>query len=169
MLSSGIVILPELFLQKSNHILYSLYQASSIKNINIRIIKLRCISAPRSWSNITNTVVLTILTLRHIQYLRLMYAEAVLVSSRTQVQSQIILNPDYLPDYLFVSYDYGKTYRKRPAMEPYFQRRCRLGHLNSFFIDFVGFVYYTISSIFGLMSPQLLQRLTTISLVFLGK
>ena len=31
----------------------------------------------------------------------------VLVSSGTQVQSQIILDPDYLPDYLDVSYDYG--------------------------------------------------------------
>ena len=38
-----------------------------------------------------------------------MYAEVawVLVSSGTQVQSQVILNPDYLPDYLSVSYDYG--------------------------------------------------------------
>ena len=45
----------------------------------------------------------------------------------------------------------------------------RLDHLNSFFIDFVGFVYYTISSIFGLIIPQLLKRLTTDSLVFLGK
>ena len=37
-----------------------------------------------------------------------MYAEVtwVLVSSGTQVQSQIILDPDYLPDYLSVSYDY---------------------------------------------------------------
>ena len=30
----------------------------------------------------------------------------VLVSSATQVQQQIILVPDYLPDYLSVSYDY---------------------------------------------------------------
>ena len=38
-----------------------------------------------------------------------MYAEVdwVLVSSGTQVQPQIILDPDYLPDYLYVSYDYG--------------------------------------------------------------
>ena len=38
-----------------------------------------------------------------------MYAEVawVLVPSGTQVQLQIILNPDYLPDYLSVSYDYG--------------------------------------------------------------
>ena len=37
-----------------------------------------------------------------------MYAEVawVLVSSGTQVQPQIILDPDYLPDYLSVSYDY---------------------------------------------------------------
>ena len=30
----------------------------------------------------------------------------VLVSSGTQVQPQIILDPEYLPDYLSVSYDY---------------------------------------------------------------
>ena len=30
----------------------------------------------------------------------------ILVSSRTQVQQQIILDPDYLPDYLSVSYGY---------------------------------------------------------------
>ena len=36
-----------------------------------------------------------------------MFAEAawVLVSSGTQVQPQVILNPNYLPDYLSVSYD----------------------------------------------------------------
>ena len=40
-----------------------------------------------------------------------MYAEValVLVSSGTQVQSQIILDPDYPPDYLSVSYDYVAT------------------------------------------------------------
>ena len=31
----------------------------------------------------------------------------VLVSSGTQVQPQIILNPDYRPGYLSLSYDYG--------------------------------------------------------------
>ena len=29
----------------------------------------------------------------------------------TQVQPQVILDPDYLPDYLSVSYDYGPTQR----------------------------------------------------------
>ena len=40
-----------------------------------------------------------------------MYAEVAwaLVSSGTQVQPQVILNPDYLPDYLSVSYDYNST------------------------------------------------------------
>ena len=49
------------------------------------------------------------LIFRHIQYLYLMYAEVgrVLVSSRTRVQLQIILDPNYLPDYLSVSYDYA--------------------------------------------------------------
>ena len=39
-----------------------------------------------------------------------MYAEVawVLVSSGTQVQPQIIPDPDYLPDYLSVSYDYDQ-------------------------------------------------------------
>ena len=39
-----------------------------------------------------------------------MYAEVawVLVSSGTQVQPQIILDPDYLLDYLSVSYDYDR-------------------------------------------------------------
>ena len=48
-----------------------------------------------------------VLAFRHIQCLHLMYAKValVLVSSGTQVQSQIILDPDYLPDYLSVSYD----------------------------------------------------------------
>ena len=38
-----------------------------------------------------------------------MYADVawVLVSSGTQVQPQVILNPDYPPDYLSVSYNYG--------------------------------------------------------------
>ena len=38
-----------------------------------------------------------------------MHAEVawVLVSSETQVQPQVILNPDYLLYYLSVSYDYG--------------------------------------------------------------
>ena len=31
----------------------------------------------------------------------------ILVSSGIQVQPQIILDLDYLPDYLFVSFDYG--------------------------------------------------------------
>ena len=48
------------------------------------------------------------LTFRHIQYLHLINTEIawVLVSSGTQVQSQIILDPDYLLDYLSVSYDH---------------------------------------------------------------
>ena len=70
------------------------------KQINIRIKKLKCISTPRSWPHINSAVVLTILTCQHIQCLHLMYAEVawVLVSSGTQVQPQIIPDPDYLPD-----------------------------------------------------------------------
>ena len=67
-----------------------------------RIIKLRYISAPRSWSHKEYSC----LIFRHIQCLHLihdlMYFEVawVLASSGTQVQPQIILDPDYLPDYL---------------------------------------------------------------------
>ena len=104
MLSSGIVILLELFSQRSNHILHSLHKGSSIKN------RFRY-SAPRSWSNIKNAVVLTILTFQHIQCLHLMYVEVawVLVSLGTQVRPKIILDPDCLPDCLFDSDDYEIT------------------------------------------------------------
>ena len=52
------------------------------------MIKLRCISAPSVY---------------------MMYAEVawVLVSSGTQFQLQITPNPDYLSDYLSISYDDG--------------------------------------------------------------
>ena len=58
-----------------------------------------------------NTVVLTIPTFRHFQCLHLMYAEVawILVSSGTQVQPQLILDPHYLPEYISVSYDYDSA------------------------------------------------------------
>ena len=58
--------------------------------------------------HINNTVVLTILTFLHIQCLHLMYDEVawVIVSLGTQVQPLITPDPDYLPDYLSVSYDF---------------------------------------------------------------
>ena len=42
-----------------------------------------------------------------------MYAEVawVLVSSGTQVEPQIIPDPDYLLDYVSVSYDYERIYK----------------------------------------------------------
>ena len=48
---------------------------------------------------------------RHIQCLHSMYSEVawVLLSSGTQVQPQIIVHPDYLPDYFSVSYDFDFT------------------------------------------------------------
>ena len=75
------------------------------------MIKLRCIGAPKSWSHVKNTVVLTILTFRHIQCLHLMYAEVawMLISLGTQVQPQLILDPHYLSDYISVSYDYDSA------------------------------------------------------------
>ena len=56
--------------------------------------------------HIKNTVVLIF---RHIQRLRLINSKVawLLVSLRTQVQPQVILDPDYLPDYLFIFYDYA--------------------------------------------------------------
>ena len=57
--------------------------------------------APKIWSHV-NTADLTILTFRHIHCLRLMYAEVawVLLSWETQVQLQVTVDPDYLPDCL---------------------------------------------------------------------
>ena len=83
----------------------------NLNHNNIRVMILRCIGAARSLSHVNNTLVLTILTFRHIQCLHLMHAEVawVLVSSGNQVQPQITLDPDYLPDYISVSYDYGLT------------------------------------------------------------
>ena len=45
------------------------------------------------------------------QFLHLMYSEVawVLVFLRIQIHPQIIPNPDYLPDYLSVSYEYAKS------------------------------------------------------------
>ena len=59
--------------------------------------------------HIKNTVVLI---LRYIQCLHLMNSEVawVLVSSGSQVHPQIILDPDYLPEYLFVSNACDFTY-----------------------------------------------------------
>ena len=57
-----------------------------------------------------NTVVLIF---RHIQCLHLIDSEVawVLLFLRTQVQPQIILDPDYLPDYLSVFYGYEIKFR----------------------------------------------------------
>ena len=61
-----------------------------------------------------NTVVLTILIFRHIKGLHLMYTELawILVSSGTQVQPQIILDPSHFSDYPSVSHDYDHILRK---------------------------------------------------------
>ena len=68
----------------------------------------------KGWSHVKNTVALTILTSLHIQCLHMMYTEVgwVLVSSGTQVQPQVILDPDYLPDYLSVYYDYAGSEKR---------------------------------------------------------
>ena len=65
------------------------------------------ISPPRNWSHKEYSC----FDFRHIQCLHLMYSEVtwVLVSSGTQAQPQIILDPEYLPNYLPVSYDYGNS------------------------------------------------------------
>ena len=51
---------------------------------------------------------IVVLIFRYFQYLHLMYSKLawVVVFSGTQVQPQIILEPDYLSDYLSVSYGY---------------------------------------------------------------
>ena len=61
--------------------------------------------------HINKTVVFTILTFQHIQCLHLMNAEVawVLVSSRNQVQPQILPDSEYPPDYLSVFYGYAAT------------------------------------------------------------
>ena len=41
-----------------------------------------------------------------------------LASSGAQVQPQIILDPDYLPEYLSVSYDYGARERTKSKQKP---------------------------------------------------
>ena len=82
---------------------------------------------------VKNTVVLIF---RHIQCLHLMYSEVawVLVSSETQVQPQIILDPDYLPDYLSVSYGYVWTYISLMAVAfiSYVQGDCYMKNQNNF-------------------------------------
>ena len=76
---------------------------------------------------IENTVVLIFW---HIQCLHLVYSEIawVPVSSGNQVQLETKLNPDYLPDYLSVSYDYGKTENLKPKRVGnfYYEKRLTL-------------------------------------------
>ena len=62
--------------------------------------------------HLNNTV---ILIFQQIQCLNLMYSGVawVLLSSRKQVQPQIILDTDYLPDYLFFSYDFATMLHSR--------------------------------------------------------
>lgn len=64
---------------------------------------MKIISAPRSWSH-ENTVVLI---LRDDNCFHLTNSEVtwVLVYSGTQVQSHVILDPGYLPEYFSFSYD----------------------------------------------------------------
>ena len=60
---------------------------------------------PQEYGHINNA---DALIFRHIHCLNLMNSEAawVLVSSVTQVKSQITLDPDYRPNYFSVSYNY---------------------------------------------------------------
>ena len=77
------------------------------KHINMRTTKWRYIRALRSRSHKQNSWfdfrVLLMFTFDEFE------ATWVLVSSGTQVQPQVILKPDYLSDYLSVSYDFGYT------------------------------------------------------------
>ena len=71
-------------------------------------LKTEGISGLQEFSHINKTVVLIF---QYFYCLYLMYSDIawVLVSSRTQVQLQIIIKPHYLPDHLSVSIDYGLT------------------------------------------------------------
>ena len=69
----------------------------------------------------------------------------VLASSVTQVQSQITLDPDYISDYLFVSYDYNVTkHLFLPVLKLQELRFCsydqehlaKIGHASCFFLCF---------------------------------
>ena len=94
-----------------------------------------------------------------------MYAEApwVLVSSETQVQSQVILDPEYLPDYLSGSYDYGFI-NLLIFLNTLKKSRCRFAYLfvsfpKSFFLFFFrGFnIIVIIMSVFFIVFPFLLN------------
>ena len=99
------------FAEKELYITYFTPDIINQKKINIRTKKSKCGSAPRSWSYVNKTVALTILTFQHLQYLHLISAEVawVLVFSGTQVQPEIIPDPDYVPGHLSVSYDYARS------------------------------------------------------------
>ena len=99
------------FAEKELYITYFTPDIINQKKINIRTKKSKCGSAPRSWSYVNKTVALTILTFQHLQHLHLISAEVawVLVFSGTQVQPEIIPDPDYVPGHLSVSYDYARS------------------------------------------------------------
>ena len=88
-----------LFSKSSNHLLHSLSQAESIKN--------RLISEQQN-ENISELQQGGHMIFWYFECLHLMYSEVawVLVSSGTQDESQIILEPGYLSHYLSVFYDY---------------------------------------------------------------
>ena len=64
--------------------------------------------APRIW-HIKNKYYTVVLIFQHVQCLHFMNLEVacVLVLWGTQVHPHTLLDPDYLPDYLSVSYEYG--------------------------------------------------------------
>ena len=59
--------------------------------------------------HVKNKVVLHLCLLDALFYIYLMHSEVawILVSSGTQVQPQIVIDPGHFADYLSVSYDYG--------------------------------------------------------------
>ena len=63
----------------------------------------------------------------YFQCLHLLYSEVawVLVSSGTQVQLQTILEPDYLPGYLSVSYDYVVSYTTVISVTPFIKQKSK--------------------------------------------
>ena len=94
--------------QREANMYYIVYSRhNQLEQINIRII-IWNISWLQGAGHIKNIYYTVVLIFQHIQFLHLLNSEVtwVVVSSGTQVQAEKILHPDYLPEYLPVSYYY---------------------------------------------------------------
>ena len=102
-LSSSVKLL-ELFSIRSNHLLHSLHQTQSIKNRLMSEQENEGILVLQEIGHVNNAI---LLIFWYFQCLRCitMYSEVgvLLISSGTQVQPQVVLEPNFLPYYLSVS------------------------------------------------------------------